>query len=92
MFLNVNDKFQDMGTRLIDECKRIAIGELLGNYKTVRLYMNNQGEILLRPVPDIPRSEQWLFRNKEALKSVQNGLKDAAEGRISKFDLDELED
>lgn len=38
----------------------------------------------------IPSSEMWLYKNKEALESVHRGLKDAAEGRISRLDLNEL--
>ena len=38
----------------------------------------------------IPPSESWLYKNKEALKSVRKGLKDASEGRISKLNLKEL--
>ena len=38
----------------------------------------------------IPTSEAWLYKNKEALKSVRRGLKDAAKGRISKLQIDEL--
>jgi hypothetical protein len=38
----------------------------------------------------IPPSEVWLYENKESLESVQIGLKDASEGRISKLDLGDL--
>jgi len=38
----------------------------------------------------IPSSETWLYKNKEALESVHRGLKDAAEGRVSKLNLNEL--
>jgi len=38
----------------------------------------------------IPTSEAWLYKNKEALESVRRGLKDAAKGRISKLNVDEL--
>ena len=38
----------------------------------------------------IPSSEQWLYKNKKALASVQKGLKQAAGGRVTKFNLDEL--
>ncbi|WKZ14633.1 MAG: hypothetical protein QY317_12065 [Candidatus Jettenia caeni] len=38
----------------------------------------------------IPSSEFWLYENKEALESVQRGLKEASEGKISKLNLDEL--
>jgi len=38
----------------------------------------------------IPPSEAWLYKNKKALESVQKGLKQAAKGKISKLNLDEL--
>ncbi len=38
----------------------------------------------------IPSSEAWLYKNKEALESIKRGLKDAAEGKVSKLDLNEL--
>lgn len=38
----------------------------------------------------IPASEAWLYKNKESLESVRRGLKDAAKGRISKLNIDEL--
>ncbi len=38
----------------------------------------------------IPSAERWLYKNKEALKSLHKGLKDASEGRISKLNLKEL--
>jgi hypothetical protein len=45
---------------------------------------------LLKPVVEIPASELWLYKNKEAFENVQNGLKDISEGKISKFDVDKL--
>jgi hypothetical protein len=38
----------------------------------------------------IPSSEQWLYKNKVALASVQKGLKQAAKGRVTKLNLSEL--
>ncbi|MBI5847910.1 MAG: hypothetical protein HZB31_08175 [Nitrospirae bacterium] len=38
----------------------------------------------------IPSTEQWLYKNKKALESVQRGLKQAAKGKITKLDLDGL--
>ena len=35
---------------------------------------------------EIPASEAWLFQNEEAFESVQNGIKDASERKISKFE------
>jgi len=38
----------------------------------------------------IPSSEQWLYKNKKALDSVQKGLKQVAKGKVTKLNLDEL--
>ena len=38
----------------------------------------------------IPSSEKWLYKNKQALESVQRGLKQAAKGKLRKLNLDEL--
>jgi len=38
----------------------------------------------------IPPSEAWLYKNKKALESVQKGLKQAAKGKITKLNLNEL--
>jgi hypothetical protein len=38
----------------------------------------------------IPASEQWLYKNKKALKSVQRGLKQATKGKVTKLNLSEL--
>lgn len=41
-------------------------------------------KIILDPQVEIPAREKWLFENKAALKSVQRGLKQAAQRRLSK--------
>ena len=38
----------------------------------------------------IPSSEAWLYKNKTALDSVQKGLKQAAKGKVTRLNLDEL--
>lgn len=38
----------------------------------------------------MPSSESWLYENKEAFESVQRGLKEASERKISKLNLDKL--
>jgi hypothetical protein len=88
--LKVDDEFQEIGTRTIDDRKRLNLGNLLKDFKRVKLYQNPRGELLLRPVVEVPASEAWLFENKKALESVLEGIRDAAEGRVSKLDLDKL--
>jgi len=88
--LKINDEFQEIGTRTIDNRNRLTLGGLLRNFKRVLIYKNDLGEVLVRPVVEIPASDLWIFQNKEAFKSVQKGLKDASEGKISKLNPDEL--
>lgn len=38
----------------------------------------------------IPSSETWLYKNRKALDSVQKGLKQAAKGKVTKLNLDDL--
>ena len=82
--VKINDESQEIGTRTIDSRNRLTVGELVQGLKRVRVYKNKLGEILIKPVVEIPASELWLFQNKEAFESVQKGLKEMSEGKISK--------
>lgn len=88
--LQVNDEFQEIDTRTIDSRNRLTIGELAYGFNRVKIYKNDSGEILLKPVAEIPVSELWLFKNKEALKNIQNGLRDLSEGKLIKMDIEKL--
>ncbi|MFZ3106112.1 MAG: hypothetical protein WA105_01875 [Candidatus Hydromicrobium sp.] len=88
--LKINDEFQEIGTRTIDNRNRLTLSGPLRNFKRVLIYKNDLGEVLVRPVVEIPASDLWIFQNKEAFESVQKGLKDASEGKISKLNPDEL--
>jgi len=57
---------------------------------TYHIYKNSIGQIVLDPQVTIPASEIWLFNNPDDLESVRRGLKDAAQGRVSKVKLDSL--
>lgn len=54
----------------------------MGNIKRAQVCVNSRGEI--------PAAEHWLFQNLEAFEGVRRGLKDAAESRTSKLDVQEL--
>jgi hypothetical protein len=88
--VKIGDEFEEIGTRTIDERKRLTLGDLIKDFRRVRAYRNERGQLLIQPVVEIPASELWLFENKEALEGVKRGLKDVAEGLASKLDLDEL--
>ena len=88
--LRIDDEYKEIGTRTIDERKRLTLGELIKDFKRVKLYKNARGELFLQPIVEIPVSELWLYKNEKAFESVQKGLKDASEGKISKLNLDKL--
>jgi hypothetical protein len=90
--LKVNDSFTEIGTRTIDERNRLTFGEILKGSKRIRLYRNDRGEVLLQPIAEIPASELWLFRNPEAINDVREGLRDAAQGKVSRLDPEELKE
>ena len=46
-----------------------------------------EDEIIKKNIPD---SEVWLFEDAEALEAIRTGLKEAAEGKVSKINLDDL--
>ena len=74
-----------------DAKKRVVLPKVLVREGiTYHVYMNSFGQIILDPQVTIPASEVWLFNNPDALASVRRGLSDAAQGRVSKVDLDTL--
>ena len=88
--IKVNDDFEEIGTRNIDNRKRLTVGELAEGFNRVKVYKNKLGEILIRPVVEIPASEYWLFKDKAALGNVKKGIEDVKEGKITKIDPDSL--
>jgi hypothetical protein len=66
--------------------KKVLVGEGI----THHIYRNSVGQILLDPQVTIPASEAWLFNNPAAIASVRRGLSDAAQGKVSRVDLNTL--
>ena len=64
-----------------DAKKRLSLGEALHGATAFNIYRNPLGQLILDPVKTIPASEMWLYENPEALRSVKQGLREAAEGK-----------
>jgi len=74
-----------------DTKRRVGLPKALVQEGVIyHIYANSVGQIVLDPQVTISASEVWLFNNPDALASVQRGLSDAAQGRVSKVDLDTL--
>jgi hypothetical protein len=75
----------------VDSKRRVVLPRVLvSEGVTYHIYVNSDGRIILDPQVTIPASEAWLFKNPTALASVRRGLSDAAQGKVSKVDLDAL--
>ncbi|MDP8258700.1 MAG: hypothetical protein P9L90_04685 [Candidatus Aadella gelida] len=86
--LHISDDFSEITTKTIDERNRISLGGVIVKLiKRVKIYQNSAGELLLRPLVEIPASEAWLYNNKKALTAVKKGLKEASEGKVSKLKI-----
>lgn len=65
-----------------DSKGRITLGNLAAGASSFKAYRDAQGRIILEPQIEVPAAEAWLWQNPAAMQSVQEGLKDSAEGRI----------
>jgi hypothetical protein len=62
---------------------RITLGVLAAGVSGYLLTETPDHKIILEPYVEIAAKEKWLFDNKSALRKVQQGLQDAAAGRLS---------
>lgn len=67
-----------------DSKGRITLGRLMKGVSGYRVHFDESTkEITLTPLTEIPLSEQWLFKNKDALDRVKRGLWESSQGKIS---------
>lgn len=62
---------------------RITLGSLAEGVSSFTVEELSNGNLLLKPLVEIPAQEAWLFKNKEALGKVRSGLKDLEAGRLN---------
>lgn len=87
-----NEDFKHIGMARIDTKNRITLGGILKRFKLLRqsqisnfeTYIGDNGDILLRPMANIPARELWIHQNPSALKSIQQGFKDIREESVTK--------
>jgi hypothetical protein len=92
--IQITEQFSEIGTKSLDERKRIVLDAGLesvhAGVSRFKIYEGRNGDVLLRPVVEIPAREAWLFTNKKALASVRRGLEQSAQGKTKALDLRRL--
>ncbi len=64
-----------------DSKKRIVLPKaVVQEGITYHIYRNSMGQIVLDPQVSIPAYEAWLFKNREVIASVEQGLLESAQG------------
>lgn len=62
---------------------RICIGKMADGISSFKASFDEESHrIILEPYTEIPYRERWLFSNKEAMRSVLDGMQDSLEGRV----------
>ena len=87
-----NENFREVAVDVKpDAKKRIVLSKApIAEGITYHIYCNEIGQIILDPHVSIPASEVWLYQNKGALEAVTVGLREVAEGKVTKMDLNDL--
>lgn len=94
----VSEKFIAVDIKPLDVKKRILLGEKVHNMiakKTkldgFKIFIGDEGDILLRPVVTIPSREAWIYKNPEVMRQIRKGLGEAKQGKIEKIkDIDKF--
>ena len=88
----IKEKFKSIGVGTLDSKKRITLRNKvikeppLDNMKidTFEILVGAEGDILLRPMANIPSKELWVHQNPKVLKSIQRGIQDIKKDRLTK--------
>jgi len=76
-----------------DNKGRISLGRLSEGISGFKVTIDEGHRIILEPLVEIPAREKWLFDNRKALRQIQQGIEEAAQGKVVKQDFSEyLED
>ena len=92
--LNVSDQeFRYIDSKTIDDKNRVSLGKKVQQYiqdiaagKTLDVFINSEGYILLRPMVQIPANEAWIWQNAEVRKSFARAFDDLQAGRTTVVD------
>ncbi|MBU1043072.1 MAG: hypothetical protein KJ915_01585 [Candidatus Omnitrophica bacterium] len=91
---SLNERFKSFGVKNIDSKNRMNLGDkiinlvtkLTTNVDAFEVFVGAKGDVLLRPVVNIPSGEAWIYKNPKVLKQIRKGLEEAGSGKVEKVD------
>lgn len=91
VFEDIHEKFIPMDIKTLDSKKRISLSKKILKIladkfpaKSFKVYVGEDGDILLRPVVTIPSKEAWIYENPPVLEAIRKGLFEANQGKLKK--------
>ena len=69
----------------MDTRKRVSLARLLSDSVSLFNASIVDGKIILEPMRVVPDREAWLYNSPQALADLQQGIKDAGEGKIKPY-------
>ena len=87
-----DENFERVGTAKLDTKKRVTLGAIFKKTRqfketpveTFETFIGSEGDILLKPRVSIPARELWVHQSPDVLKSIQQGIQDIKQGRVTK--------
>jgi len=71
---------------------RVALGaDCTKGVSHYKMFMGDEGEILLVPYVDIPQRELWLFSDKKMMRQLEESFKNAETGKLKDIDPEFME-
>ena len=86
----IKEKFKSVGVGSLDSKKRITLKDKVikeppldrMEIDAFEILVGDEGDVLLRPMTNIPSKELWIYQNPKVLKRIQKGLQDARAGKV----------
>ena len=89
----VGQRFEFIESRPFDKKHRVSLGKRvfellgkLGSFESFKVYISEEGFLLLTPMAHIPVNEMWIWKDQEIRESFTKALEDAREGRVKRVD------
>ena len=85
--------FRFIDSRPYDDKNRVSLGRKvfevlkgLGSFESFKVYISEEGYVLLTPMAHIPANETWIWQDQTIRESFRKALEDAREGRVKRID------